>query len=150
MNPIKTRILRSNFNNNEAWGDGGAIYYGCEASDTDLQLSSNKPCKLQVSQCDFEGNSADVGGAIRWTFMDIIVSPDSVLSYEGSGAKYDTLTFRNNQANVYGREIAGIAQELIRFRDEETYLQYYDQDNIKRKDIVPIEHRSRFFNNDIV
>jgi hypothetical protein len=51
---------------------------------------------------------------------------------------------------VYGREIAGVAQELIRFGDEETYLNYYDQDSPYRKDVVPSVHRSEFFNNYIV
>ena len=47
----------------------------------------------------------------------------------------------NNRAEIYGPEVAGIARELIKFRDEATYLQYYNQTNPNRQELVPKDQR---------
>ena len=36
------------------------------------------------------------------------------------------------------------------FPNETSYLQYYDQSNIYRKDQVPLDVRSQFFNNYVI
>lgn len=79
--------------------------------------------------------------------MPVLVSGSNDLVVGESGLiSWGSNTLENNRAEIYGPEVAGIARELIRFDNEETYLQYYNQTNPLRQELVPIEQRSTFFN----
>ena len=53
------------------------------------------------------------------------------------------MTFSNNNANTYGPDIAGLARELIKFDDEDQYLQYLNQEGTGRFDLI---ERDKFYN----
>ena len=77
----------------------------------------------------FEGNNATIGGALRWTLVEPIITPDKdqdliYIQGEKGSNSYGSLTFTNNEAGTYGPDVAGLARELIRFNDENEYLKY--------------------------
>ena len=79
--------------------------------------------------------------------MPVLVSGSNDLIVSESGPiSWGSNTLENNRAEVYGPEVAGIARELIKFKDEATYLQDYDQTRPERQELVPIDQRQTFFN----
>ena len=61
----------NSFIGNKAAREGGAIMYLCEPSEKELSIDST-PCSLQMNkEIDFIGNSAYVGGAIRWNLVEM-------------------------------------------------------------------------------
>jgi hypothetical protein len=70
--------------------EGGALFYDCEASDFDMRKSNNVPCKLNLRENFFESNSAPVGGAIRWNFVEMISPDDATLTGTDGPKEYNT------------------------------------------------------------
>ena len=103
-----------------------------------------------MKDVQFTDNSANIGGAIRWNLVEMIVK-DSNDKFEkltdAKEYKYGSLTFRGNNATEYGPEIASVARELIIFNQTETYLNYYHGTVEQRQELVPESDRSKFFNN---
>lgn len=74
--------------------------------------------------------------------MPVLISGSNELIVGESGViSWGSNTMENNRAEIYGPEVAGIARELIKFRDEATYLQYYNQTNPNRQELVPKDQR---------
>ena len=66
----------------------------------------------------FSENSANIGGAIRWNLMEMVLEGDPLFVKSTDGVvTYGNLRFTNNQAGEYGPEIASVARELIKFSD---------------------------------
>ncbi|TNV88136.1 hypothetical protein FGO68_gene5030 [Halteria grandinella] len=83
-------IEDTDFVNNTAERAGGAIYYEC---------TEKLACVLRLNNVLFQGNRAFVeGGAIKWTHYEPLMS---------------NIRFRDNQARIYGNDIASIANELV-------------------------------------
>ena len=72
-NPMNVQIQSNRMHFNTAADEGGAIYYDCDPSDIDLLVSRGTPCRLVVDGNEFEGNLAQVGGAIRWNYLEMII-----------------------------------------------------------------------------
>ena len=84
-------IQNSKFLGNQAKQEGGAVYFSCSHLYTDPSL---KQCTLSITNTTFQGNLAQtVGGAIKWDFYEPWM---------------ENLTFRNNQALIYGDDIASV------------------------------------------
>lgn len=49
-------------------GEGGAIFYGCNLIEN--RKSGKLQCSLTLDQIEFKSNSALVGGAIRWNYIE--------------------------------------------------------------------------------
>eukprot|EP00347_Sterkiella_histriomuscorum_P012942 403366626 len=104
------RITKTNFTQNSATnkytletsqteGSGGVIYHTCD--------STSLNCKLDISQGNiFKDNFAAVqGGAIYWDTVEPIFS-------------LNQSTYNNNNAGLYGNNIACFAQEMIQITQE--------------------------------
>jgi len=74
-------IENSDLSDNTASDEGGAIYFECFEDSSDN-------CQLVVSATDIKGNSARVGGGIRWTYREPTVRSSS--------------NVESNTASVYG------------------------------------------------
>ncbi|KAL4453884.1 hypothetical protein ABPG74_003767 [Tetrahymena malaccensis] len=89
---VKSAIINSIFSNNQAKGSGGSI------------LSDNS--NFQVIQCKFQGNSAGIGGAIRY----LVLKPDFMLNLKNkikdSCNTYENNECYNNRALIFGNSIA--------------------------------------------
>ena len=74
-----------------------------------------------LSQTEFLRNKAAIGGAIRWTYKepDMGTNQQFDKTTATQAVTYGTLTFRSNEASVYGPELAGVTQRLVRFKTEE-------------------------------
>lgn len=119
-------LSSATFLNNKALRDGGAIDYVCEPSPTERDLKKDNVCSLEMDKIQFDANSAEIGGAIRWNLVEMEISgKPSFVEEEDGSVKYGSLRFKNNKAEEYGPEIASVARELIKFGSEETYLKYY-------------------------
>ena len=147
-NPMKMRIIDSIFFNNNATEEGGALFYHCEPDPKELTINPDRPCYLSMEgDVLFSENSANIGGAIRWNLMEMVLEGDPLFVKSTDGVvTYGNLRFTNNQAGEYGPEIASVARELIKFSDVQTYLRYYNGTSQERQQLVPFQDRETFFN----
>ena len=121
-NPLDAKIGPSVvFESNAAADEGGALYYNCDPSEADWEVATSdkvEPCILGLSFTDFNENSATIGGAIRWNLLEMTVDGGYESNYtqlDTGTNTYGSLKFTNNQANIYGPDIAGLARELVKF-----------------------------------
>lgn len=71
-NPMKMELNVGSFLGNTAHREGGAIMYLCEPSEKEWSIDPDTPCSFKMNgQVDFNENSANVGGAIRWNLMEM-------------------------------------------------------------------------------
>ena len=79
VNPQHMDIINTDFKRNVAINEGGALYYDCQPTDTDWEAAADKkeePCELLMTANLFDGNNATIGGAIRWTLVEPIITPE--------------------------------------------------------------------------
>lgn len=100
FNTAAMRIVNATFDSNTATEQGGAIFFSCNNFQYDFSQ-----CSLNISNSLFVNNVANQqGGAIKWNFYE----PRMV-----------NLTFRDNQAGVYGGNIASVAKRMIVLSEED-------------------------------
>ncbi|TNV74929.1 hypothetical protein FGO68_gene8072 [Halteria grandinella] len=95
------------FIKNTAKVSGGSIYSSCI-----------KPydCNYRIEDSEFINNTAyQEGGAIKWTFTE---------------PSFTNLKYQNNQAGLYGDDIASIARVLVRIIKEQVATTKYNNETI--------------------
>ena len=78
LNPLRMTVRFATFFQNSAGREGGAIQYYCEPTRRDLIIDPKTPCDFVFDDVQFTENSAAVGGAIRWNFMEMEVGQEDM------------------------------------------------------------------------